>query len=199
MKITNTIFYKNKTDYAVNEGQQLQKNVLLMDNREMATAIDKGTLTVDGVTLELSEEVREAIEKAKEQQAKDNEMVNMMNMLLHNAEVTRQQKDAMEKVVDDQAKALEIARRISKGGQVPYQDEQALMEYSTELYQMSKQAAMMAKEHKKYDSILEEESKESGNQETETPQIDTRYGVQVEVEMGEKPSVESVSEVAMDV
>ena len=121
----------------------------------------------------------------------------MMNTAIQNANAAQQQGEAMGDAMDNQAKVLEIARRIAKGGKVPPKDEQALMEYSVELYQMAKQAAMMAKERKEYDALIEEESKKAEQNDSDEGMVDTRYQVQVDISLGESPVVESVSEVAI--
>lgn len=199
MKInTSNVFYSNdnRTNASLTS-QQTKKKVLLTEYSEVSTAVNKGTLTVDGVTLELSDEVRAAIKKANDQQFKDNEAVCIKNALIHNANVAKQQGDAMQDAIDKEVKAMEIARRIARGGHVPLQDEQLLMEYSSEMYQMAKQAAMMAKEHEKYDSLIDKESEEPQNYDVDEGKIDTRYQVEVEVSLGETPVVESVLEVAV--
>lgn len=199
MKIhANNVFY-HKDDIAQpsKDSNQVKKSVLLAEYRDVLTAVNKGTLTVDGVTLELSDDVRNAIKEAGDQRYKDSEAVNMMNVAIHNVNVAQQQSEVIEEVLDDQAKALEIARRISRGGRVPLQDEQALMEYSPEMYQMAKQSAMMAKEHKKYDTVIEEDAEEMKNYDADDGKIDTKYQVQVDVSLGDSPTVEGVSEVAI--
>lgn len=77
-----------------------------------------------------------------------------------NAEVSKQQGDAMKEYGEDMAKIMEIARRISKGGVVPYEDEKKLMEYSMELYMSAKNLAVLAKEkdRQKYDSLWDEDT-----------------------------------------
>lgn len=76
-----------------------------------------------------------------------------------NAEVSKQQGDAMKEYGEDMAKIMEIARRISKGGIVPYKDEKKLMEYSMELYMSAKNLAVLAKEkdRQKYDSLWDDD------------------------------------------
>lgn len=197
MKIgMNTTFYQNTT--ASPKEEKTVKKSVLFDHQDVVKAVKEGSMTVDGVVLELSEEVKEAIQKANEKRQQDNEAVTMMNVAIHNANVAEQQKDAIEEEVDRQAKAMEIARRISKGGQVPPQDEKLLMEYSADMYQMAKQAALLAKEHEKYDTLVEEESGEQKEYDADEGKIDTRYQVKVDVSMGEAPAVESVSEVAIE-
>ena len=197
MKIgMNTIFYQNTTSSSLKEEKPVKKSVLF-DHRDVVKAVKEGTMTVDGVVLELSEEVKKAMQEANEKRQQDNETVTMMNVAIHNANVAEQQKDAIEDEVDRQAKAMEIARRISRGGQVPPQDEKLLMEYSADMYQMAKQAALLAKEHEKYDTLVEEDSGEQKEYDADKGKIDTKYQVQVDVSMGEAPVVESVSEVAI--
>lgn len=190
----NVSFYRSQDMSRQTSGvsQNGKKSVLLTDHREVATAVHKGRLTVDGVTLELSEDVRNAIQEADNRQFQDNEAVMLFNTAVYNANVAEQQGDTMKQLIKDQAKALEIARRIASGGQVPMQDEKALMEYSSELYQMAKQAAIMAKEHQKYDTLMEE-SEETQNYDADEGTLDVRYAVQVDVSMGDSPAVEGVS------
>ena len=175
------------------------KKVVLTEHKEVMNAINNGTLNVDGVTLELSDEVRNAIKEANEQRCKDNEKVLMMNTAIHNANVSKQQGDALKEAMITEAKAMEIARRIAKGGKVPPQDEKLLMEYNSDLYQMSKQAAILAEEHEEYDSLVEEESKKDNKEyDADKGKIKTNYQVQVEVSLGETAAVEGVSEVAVN-
>lgn len=65
------------------------------------------------------------------------------------------EKDAM----DDLAKILTVARRIMHGDIVPPSDEKKLMEYDADLYQLAKNAQMLAqnRDKKKYKSLWEEE------------------------------------------
>ena len=57
---------------------------------------------------------------------------------IHNAEVAKQQGNALSKAAEEMGKMLEIYHRIASGGQVPPEDEQRLMEYSHELYMAAK-------------------------------------------------------------
>jgi hypothetical protein len=77
---------------------------------------------------------------------------------LYNAEIAKQQGDIMSEHAKDMAKIMEVARRISKGGKVPPEDEKKLMEYSMVMYMSAKNVAMMneRKEKKQYDSLWDE-------------------------------------------
>ena len=58
----------------------------------------------------------------------ENAKINEMNAAAHNMVVAEQQGDVMKSVMEDQAKAIEIANIIAKGGQVPPGDEAFLLE-----------------------------------------------------------------------
>ncbi len=83
-----------------------------------------------------------------------------------NAEVSKQQKDAMEDATLEMGRIMETARRIGRGARVPASDEKKVMEYSMELYMAAKNLAMINKMNKKkkeeYASLWgdEEEKKE---------------------------------------
>ncbi len=176
------------------------KKVTITEHSQIRNAIDKGTITVEGVTLELSDQVRNAIKSAEEQRFKDNEKITMMNALIHNANVAKQQEDAMKEAVLTEVKAMEIARRIAKGGKVPIQDEKLLMEYNKDLYMMSKQAALLAKQHDEYDSLVDEDSnKDDKEYDVDEGKIDVRYQIEVDVAISEDIAVESVSTVAVNI
>ena len=81
----------------------------------------------------------------------------MQEALQEQAESAKDQVEAAKKAMDYMLKMLEIARRISTGGQVPGADEQKLLEYSQVLYTMAKMLSMQAEEHEKYDTLFEDE------------------------------------------
>ncbi len=78
-----------------------------------------------------------------------------------NAEVSKQQKDAMQDAAVEMSRILETARRIGKGARVPASDEKKVMEYSMELYLAAKNLAMLnkmnRKKKEKYDSLWDDE------------------------------------------
>lgn len=88
---------------------------------------------------------------------------------IQNSETSGKQFEALTKQAKMLSKMLEIYRRIASGGRVPPQDENALMNYSQELYLAAKMEAAVKKQkdRKEYDSVLEEEessdSKEGAN------------------------------------
>lgn len=79
-------------------------------------------------------------------------------MNLYNIEAAKRQSEAEKDASEEMLKCLEIYRRIASGGKVPASDEKKLMEYSSEMYMMAKNAAMMAKRSgKEYDSLWDDE------------------------------------------
>lgn len=77
-----------------------------------------------------------------------------------NMEVGKQQSDAMAETAKEQAKVMEVARRIMHGDKVPAKDEKKLMEYDYKLYSMAKNAAAMLelqKKRKEHKSLWDDE------------------------------------------
>ena len=80
-------------------------------------------------------------------------------------------------------------------------DEKLLLEYNPDLYKMAKNMAIMAKEHKNYKSLIKDEENKNDmlRELDEEPKTSTRYQVQIEVSLGDTPTVEGVTEVAVEV
>lgn len=115
-------------------------------NKDQVSTLDKGSEAEKNADLvEISNEARRLHEE--------------MERLKKNAEAS---KGAMEVL----GKLLEIARRISNGDRVPPTDEKKLMEYSSDLYQAAKTAALLKanEKHKEHDSLFndEDDNKEKG-------------------------------------
>ncbi|MBO5030520.1 MAG: hypothetical protein J6D08_01335 [Lachnospiraceae bacterium] len=178
---------------------QEQKKKLLKQKEELEK---KANTTVNGkeiyaneaATLELSigaltqkfEENQEILDSLSEQYT-----------AVWNAEVTRQQGDAMQEYGMDMAKLMEVARRIAKGAKVPATDEKKLMEYSMEVYLCAKNMAMLNKHKKKeeYDSLWEdEEDKKEYDPQGKAENAEANIGMP---DMTGTASVDGVSDMAM--
>ncbi len=111
---------------------------------------------------EANEAVQLELSKVSEQYDK---VADYMEQLLayqtcvHNSLVAKQQGEALQDAAKEQAKCMEIARRIAQGAKVPPQDEQRLMRFSPEMYMAAKEAALMneRKSDKEYDSLWDDE------------------------------------------
>lgn len=148
-----TIAKTDQTDRPVSTNER----TFTIDYQNYLRAMNEGYIEQDGVRLTISDEAKKKLEEMYDRWRKQQEQVNALWAAEHNAQAAKKTSEAEEDHMQDLAKVLEIARRISRGGHVPASDEKKLMEYSSEMYQMAKQAAMLAKQHKKYKEALFEE------------------------------------------
>jgi len=158
--ITATNFYKAQKIESDSENKS-SKVKMTLDASDIGRALKKGSINVDGVTIELSEEAQQALSDARDKLFADQEAECKRWVAEFNSYVAKQQGEVCEDIAEDMAKALTTARRIARGDIVPATDEQKLMEYSDELYQMAKSAAMMheMEEHQKDKSLYSDEEK----------------------------------------
>lgn len=92
---------------------------------------------------------------------------------LYNMEAGKRQSKAMADQSEEMLKCLEVYRRIASGAKVPASDEKRLMEYSSEMYMMAKNAAMLAeRSDKEYDSLWDEEDGTEGQEMDIGQQVD---------------------------
>ncbi|MDE7477128.1 MAG: hypothetical protein K2M91_04115 [Lachnospiraceae bacterium] len=129
------------------EDLEKKTNLTLVGKEIYANEAATLELTIDAVTQRFDEN-QEVLDRLAEEHA-----------LVWNAEVARQQGDAMQEYGEDMAKLLEVARRIGKGAKVPASDEKKLMDYSMEVYLAAKNLAMLNEQKKKekYKSLWEDE------------------------------------------
>ena len=133
--------YRAQRQELIDQRKELLNRQKALERKMNVTVNGKELFAEEAATLELSinankekfEENLEVLDKLAEQEC-----------AVWNAEVCRQQTDAMSDYAIDMAKIMEVARRISNGGKVPATDEQKLMDYSMELYMSAKNAAMLA-------------------------------------------------------
>ncbi|MCM1135699.1 MAG: hypothetical protein NC400_09005 [Clostridium sp.] len=173
-----------------------RKSFVFTNTTDIGKALATGKINIDGVSVELSEEAMQALEEAREKFYKDRDAETERYVAEFNSYVAKQQGEAYEDMAQDMAKAMETARRIAKGDIVPAMDEKKLMEYDKDLYQMAKTAAMLhqMEKHRKHKSLYEdEEEREYTDPEEETTPMQ-KLGVEVEVDLGDVPVVESISE-----
>ncbi len=113
--------------------------------------------------VELSKEL-ERVDAAYEASRRVMEGIMAAESAIHDSVVAKQQTESLGKQAKMLSKMLEIYRRIASGGKVPPEDEQALLEFSKELYMAAKMAAMAKrdKDDKEYDSLLEDEDASGG-------------------------------------
>lgn len=138
----------------------LHKQRQELQNRMDATPDGKVVFANEAAVLELS--IKAVDEKQTEYKEYMEKLMEQWNGVA-NMEVARQQGDAAEEYAADMSKAMEVARRIMKGGIVPAKDEKKLMEFSMELYQAAKNIGSMVqqREREKYKSLWKDEEENS--------------------------------------
>lgn len=193
--INATNFYKQPTTNSEPQNA-VKKSFTFTNATDMGKALATGQVKVDGVSIDLSEEALEALREAREKFYADRDAETERYVAEFNSYVAKQQSEAGQDMAEDMAKALTTARRIANGDIVPMADERKLLEYDEELYRMAKMSAMLhqMEEHRKHKSLYEdEEDREYTDPEAETTPMQ-KYGVEVEVSLGDVPAVESISE-----
>lgn len=137
--------YNTQLDSLWNKKQQLTK---LLDQPDAGQNFDR---------VEISKELDSVTEQYEQTQSIIS-AINQKESMIRDTEATRQSCENAAKAAEEIAKCMEIARRIASGGKVPAYDEQKLMEFSYEIYQMAKQmASMRQQEGKEYDSLWDDE------------------------------------------
>ena len=88
---------------------------------------------------------------------------NLKEMYQEQLESAKEAAENAAEGMEEFAKLMEIARRISRGEHVPANDEKKLAEYSSDLYQAAKAAATLHinEKHKKHKSLFDEEEEQN--------------------------------------
>ena len=159
--MTKPLAEKIKSGGGALTAEKPQRDSITLSYGDVLSAEQEGFISKGGERYAVSPELAAGIRKAYNEAAMKNQIVQMRNMIAQNAENSKKQSEAMKKSADDMLKAIEIARRIAKGGRVPPEDEQFLLQYSQTMYMTAKMQAMMAEEHEEYDSLLEDEEETS--------------------------------------
>ena len=137
----------NQTKTLIKQRDEAQKKFEVTGSAQFSEQAATLQLSIEA-TKEKFEENQKVLDDLAEQHA-----------AIWNAEVSKQQADAMQDMGIELSKIMTVARRMSNGDEVPYTDEKKLLEYSSELYQAAKSAQMIhqMEEHEKYDSLWGEE------------------------------------------
>lgn len=173
--------YRAQRAAIIDRRKKLVKKKEEVDNK-LKTTFDsekKEIYANEAATLELS------INALNERFDENQEVLDRLTdqyVFVFNAEVSKQQKDAMEDAAMEMSKIMETARRIGKGARVPASDEKKVMEYSMELYLAAKNLAMLnemnQKKKEKYDSLWgEEEEKQEYDPEGKAENAETSVGM----------------------
>lgn len=168
------------------KAQDRLRDTVKISYQHVLTAEKEGYVEINGERIAVSADTAKDMRRSYEWASAQNEAARQREQMKQERENTARQVEAAEEENKKLRQALEIFRRISKGGRVPHQDEQFLMDYSQELYMAAKLSAMLAEKHEKYDTILEdtEERTEEGGDE-EYPAV---YSAEMTVTAAEGPA-----------
>ena len=138
----------------IGEASQVYSAKIKALNEQRSALYDRKKALEDG-KIEMSDEEVTAlgkaidrIEKSCDSASKFMEGFNAQKSFLMEAESSKRQGDAMAKQAEEYSKCLEVARRIARGDKVPPKDEQKLLEFNSEMYQMAKNMAAIAQNEK---------------------------------------------------
>lgn len=149
-----------KDSLGITKGEKANSYVIhFSDSAMVSRAISRGYLTVNGVDIQLSDDVKKQLTEIDRQAQADREAAFNQRSLAHNLAVTKQQSEAWANAYKDFAEAIEIAAKISAGGKVSSSDLKKLMETSPQLYAMAMAAKAMAESQ-------ERQTETTGNEET---------------------------------
>ncbi len=188
-----------KDSLGITKGEKANSFVIhFSDSAMVSRAISRGYLTVNGVDIQLSDDVKKQLTEIDQQAQADREAAFNQRSLAHNLAVTKQQSEAWANAYNDLAEAIEIAAKISAGGKVSSSDLKKLMETSPQLYAMAMAAKAMAESQER-----QTEAETTGNEETSKSNAATQgvswsdfewksYETQMHVTLDGTPSVTSV-------
>ena len=138
----------------IGEAREVYSARLRALNEQRKALYEQKKALEDG-KLEMTDEEIFALGKAIDRVEFDSEKasevldgLNQKRMFLQNAESTKRSGKAAADAASDYSKCLEVARRIARGDKVPPKDEQKLLEFSTVMYQTSKNMAVAAHNEK---------------------------------------------------
>lgn len=179
------------------------------DSAMVNRAVSRGYITVNGVKLELSDEVKKNLLQVDKQAQADREKAYGQYIMQHEMAVAEQQAETYKKFAEDTSRAFEIAAKISSGGKASPSEEQELMEFNPELYAMAKNAAMMAKRHEKKEAEAiykpEDISGKKANQGEASEGVQwssfewKSYETQMDVSLAETPEIQEISKGVIDI
>ena len=193
--VTKSLAEKIKSDGGKLTAEQTRRDTFKLSYGDVITAEQEGYISKGGERYEVSPELAAGIRQAYDAAVAKNQAIQMRNMIAQSAENAKKQTEALKKSGDDMLKAIQIYSRIAKGGRVPPEDEQFLMQYSQTMYMSAKMQAMMAKEHEKYDSLLEDEEETSD----EGVELDgTVHSAEATVSGGEVVAVSQTAEASAE-
>lgn len=188
-----------KDSLGITKGEKANSFVIhFSDSAMVSRAISRGYLTVNGVDIQLSDDLKKQLTEIDKQAQADREAAFYQFTMAHDLAVSKQQSEAWGSAYKDLADAIEIAAEISAGGKVSSSDLKKLMETSPQLYAMAMAAKTIAKSQER-----QTETEVTGNEETSKSNVASQgvswsdfewksYETQISITIDGTPSVTSV-------
>lgn len=169
------------------------------DSAMVSRTIARGYVTVNGIEISLSDEVKKQLAAVDKRAQADRETAYNQYIMEHEIAVAQQQGKARTKANKDMAEAIKIAARIMKGEKVSSAEMKKLMEVSPQLYAMAMELKNMADEQEKHKSkgVVAKEQQEEGNAAEGVSWSDFEwksFETQMTVSTKGNPSVGSITE-----
>lgn len=123
------------------------------DSAMVSRAVSRGYITVNGIRIELSDEVKENLIETDKQAEADRMAAFNDYVMQHELAVAQQQREAWKKAAEESADAFEIAAKISSGRPITSSEAQRLMKFDPQLYAMAMSALAMSKNHERQENI----------------------------------------------
>lgn len=120
----------------------------LSEINEQRKALEDGKIEMTDDEVKALGKAIDRIEIKRDNASKTMEGINTQKTFLQEAENSKRAGEAAAKQAENYSKCLEVARRIARGDKVPLKDEQKLLEFSSEMYQMAKNMAAIANNEK---------------------------------------------------
>lgn len=163
---------------------------------EKKKALEDGRIEMTDDEVKALGKAIDRIEIKRDNASKAMESVNTQKSFLMEAENSKRQGDAMAEQAENYSKCLEVAHRIAKGDKVPLKDEQKLLEFSSEMYQMAKNMAAVANNEKvkKHKTLWKDEDEARQPEKSVEETVDN-------MECSVDPIVDSISggEISVDI
>ena len=188
-----------KDSLGITKGQNANSYVIhFSDSAMVSRAVSRGYLTVNGVDIQLSDDLKKQLTEIDNQAQVDREAAFYQYIMAHDLAVSKQQSEAWASAYKDLAEAIEIAGKISAGRKVSSSDLKKLMDTSPQLYAMAMAAKMMAERQEKQTDTGMTDNEETSKSDTVEQGVSwsdferKSYETQMSVTMDDTPSVTGV-------
>lgn len=170
------------------------------DSAMVSRAISRGYITVNGVDIQLSDDVKNQLTAIDKQAQADRLTAFNQYIMEHEMAVAQQQGETLASAYKDMSEAIKIAAKISSGGKVSSSDMKKLMEINPQLYAMAMALRIMSEGQEKQNGTemaSEEKSAEDNDivQGVNWSDFEWKsYDTQMTVSMNGSPAVENIKE-----